>query len=114
MARAWGFDADRIIADITSFIKIIQNKFPETNIYNIAIKPSFERESELREIRGINDGIQALSEELPYLHQLGLYEKLMDDNQIRSDVLLQDGLHLNEEGYKALTALVLTALESRQ
>ena len=109
-----GFDADRIIADIMSFIKIIHNKFPETNIYNIAIKPSFERESELREIRGINDGIQALSEELPYLHQLGLYEKLMDDNQIRSDVLLQDGLHLNEEGYKALTALVLTALESRQ
>jgi lysophospholipase L1-like esterase len=68
----------------------------------------------LKEIRSINDGVQALSEKLPYLHQLGLYEKLMDNNRIRGDVLLQDGLHLNEKGYKALTALVLAALESRQ
>jgi lysophospholipase L1-like esterase len=109
-----GFDADRIVADITSFIQMIHTKFPETKIYNIAIKPSFERESELKEIRSINDGVQALSEKLPYLHQLGLYEKLMDNNRIRGDVLLQDGLHLNEKGYKALTALVLAALESRQ
>jgi lysophospholipase L1-like esterase len=109
-----GFDADRIVADITSFVQMIHNKFPETNIYNIAIKPSFERESELTEIRGINDGVQALSDKLPYLHQLGLYEKLMDDNRIRRDVLLQDGLHLNEKGYKALTALVLAALERKQ
>jgi lysophospholipase L1-like esterase len=43
-----------------------------------------------------------------------LYEKLMDDNRIRRDVLLQDGLHLNEKGYKALTALVLAALERKQ
>jgi lysophospholipase L1-like esterase len=109
-----GFDADRIVADITSFVQMIHNKFPETNIYNIAVKPSFERESELTEIRGINDGVQALSDKLPYLHQLGLYEKLMDDNRIRRDVLLQDGLHLNEKGYKALTALVLAALERKQ
>ena len=95
-----GFDADRIVADITSFIQMIHNKFPETNIYNIAIKPSFERKSELNEISDINDGVQALSDKLPYLHQLGLYEKLMDDNRIRRDVLLQDGLHLNEKGYQ--------------
>jgi lysophospholipase L1-like esterase len=37
----------------------------------------------------------------------------MDGNRIRRDVLLQDGLHLNEKGYKVLTALVLAALESR-
>jgi lysophospholipase L1-like esterase/1-acyl-sn-glycerol-3-phosphate acyltransferase len=109
-----GFDADRIVVDITSFVQMIHNKFPETNIYNIAIKPSFERESELSEILGINAGVQALSDKLPYLHQLGLYEKLMDDNRIRKDVFLQDGLHLNEKGYKALTALVLAALERKQ
>ena len=110
-----GFDANRIVADITSFVKMVHNKFPETNIYNIAIKPSFERKSELTEIRGINNGVQALSEKLPYFHHLGLYEKLIDkDNQIRKEVLLQDGLHLNAKGYKALTALVLEVLERKQ
>ena len=38
----------------------------------------------------------------------------MDDNRIRRDVLLQDGLHLNEKGYKALTELVFSALERKQ
>ena len=108
-----GFDADQIIADISSFIMIIHKKFPTANIYNIAIKPSFEREKELSKIKMINAGIQALSEKLPYLNQLGFYQTLMDSNGIRKDVLLQDGLHLNTKGYEALKELVLSALEKQ-
>jgi lysophospholipase L1-like esterase len=48
----------------------------------------------------------------PYLHQIKLYEALIDQNQqIRSDVLLQDGLHLNKLGYEILKSLVTKALE---
>ena len=92
---------------------IIHKKFPTANIYNIAIKPSFEREKELSKIKMINAGIQALSEKLPYLNQLGFYQTLMDSNGIRKDVLLQDGLHLNTKGYEALKELVLSALEKQ-
>jgi lysophospholipase L1-like esterase len=109
-----GFDATRIVADISSFMEMIHKKFPKANIYNISIKPSFERENELKEIRRINAGVQALADRLPYLHQLHLYEKLMDGNQIRRDVLLQDGLHLNGKGYNALKELVLAALETSE
>ena len=108
-----GLDADQIIERITSFVHMIHDKFPETNIYNIAIKPSFERENELKQIRHINAGVQALADRLPYFHQLGLYDRLMDGNKIRRDVLLQDGLHLNEKGYVELKELVLAALESK-
>jgi lysophospholipase L1-like esterase len=38
----------------------------------------------------------------------------MDGNHIRRDVLLQDGLHLNEKGYQALKELVLAALETSE
>ena len=61
----------------------------------------------------INAGVQGLSEKLPYLNQLGLYQKLVDSNRIRKDMLLQDGLHLNEKGYKVLKELVLSALEKQ-
>ena len=108
-----GFGADQIIAEISSFIQKIHKKFPKANIYNIAIKPSLERKKELSKIKMINAGVQALSEKLPYLNQLGLYQKLVDSNRIRKDMLLQDGLHLNEKGYKVLKELVLSGLEKQ-
>ena len=66
------------------------------------------------EIRHINAGVKALADRLPHVHQLKLYEKLMDGNHIRRDVLLQDGLHLNEKWYQALKELVLAALETSE
>lgn len=106
-----GFDAARIVADITAFVQMIHTKFPKTIIYNISIKPSFERRNEAVEIQKINAGLSALATALPYLHQLPLYEQLMDGENIKKDVLLQDGLHLNQQGYDILKKLVLKGLD---
>lgn len=106
-----GFDAARIVADITVFVQMIHTKFPKTIIYNISIKPSFERRNEAVEIQKINAGLSALATALPYLHQLPLYEQLMDGENIKKDVLLQDGLHLNQQGYDILKKLVLKGLD---
>ena len=53
-----------------------------------------------------------LSMQLCYLNQVKLYEALIDQNQqIRSDVLLQDGLHLNKLGYEILKSQVGKSLK---
>ena len=50
--------------------------------------------------------------QFPHLHQTKLYEALLNENeQIRSDVLLQDGLHLNKLGYEILKSQVDKALK---
>ena len=86
---------------------MVHQKFPSTTIFNISIKPSFERQDLLDVIQQINQGTFALSMQFPYLHQIQLYEALLDENQqIRSDVLLQDGLHLNKIGYEILKSQV--------
>ena len=52
-----------------------------------------------------------LSMQLSYLNQVKFYEFLLDQNQqIRTDVLLQDGLHLNSLGYQILKKQVGKAL----
>ena len=107
-----GLSAKEIINQIQAFILGIHQKFPKTKIFNISIKPSFEREKQLGAIKSINKGILCLSSNLDYLHQINLYESLIDDNKkIRGDVLLQDGLHLNKNGYKILKSHINKALK---
>ena len=107
-----GFSADKIISEISSFIAMIHEKFPETVIYNISIKPSFERKKDLKLIEEINSGVTQLANTLPHFNQLGLYEQLIGkDNQINKEAFLQDCLHLNALGYKLLKTLVLGALD---
>ena len=107
-----GLSAIEIVNQIRIFIQMIHQKFPSTTIFNVSIKPSFERQELLEVIQQINQGTLELSMQLYYLNQVKLYEALIDQNQqIRSDVLLQDGLHLNKLGYEILKSQVGKSLK---
>jgi lysophospholipase L1-like esterase len=109
-----GLSAREIIDQIRAFIEMVHRKFPSAIIFNISIKPSFERQELLELIQQINQGVLEISMQSPYFHQIKLYEALIDQNhQIRSDVLLQDGLHLNKLGYEILKSQVNKAFEKR-
>ncbi|MDC3079464.1 GDSL-type esterase/lipase family protein [Flavobacteriaceae bacterium] len=108
-----GLSASEIVEQIQVFVQRIHIKFPSTTIFNVSLKPSFERQELLEVIQQINQGMLELSMQFYYLHQVKLYEALIDQNQqIRSDVLLQDGLHLNEQGYQILKAQIDKALKN--
>ncbi|MGB2370199.1 MAG: GDSL-type esterase/lipase family protein [Flavobacteriaceae bacterium] len=107
-----GLSAREITDKIQTFIEMVHQKFPSTIIFNISIKPSFERQDLLEVIQQINKGVLDLSMQFSHLHQIKLYEALLNENeQIRSDVLLQDGLHLNKLGYEILKSQVDKALK---
>ena len=102
---------DKIIAQCKALIEAIHQRFPQTKIYHISIKPSLERQEHLHSILAINHAMHNLTKECAYLTQIRLFEALLDLKQnIRKDVLLQDGLHLNTEGYSILKGLVQQAL----
>ena len=108
-----GLSASEIVAQIRVFVQRIHQKFPSTTIFNVSLKPSFERQELLEVIQQINQGMLELSMQLSYLHQVKFYELLIDQNQqIRTDVLLQDGLHLNSLGYQILKKQVSKALNN--
>ena len=104
---------DEIIAQGKALIEAVHQRFPQTKIYHISIKSSLERQEYLHSIQAINRAVYNLTKECSYLTQIRLFEALLDINQnIRKDVLLQDGLHLNTEGYSILKGLVQQALEN--
>ena len=98
--------SEEIIFKIKKFVEKINNKYPNTKIGYITIKPSIERENKLLEIRQINRGIKLITNDFPNLIYVDVYNKLLNKGKVTSKFLLQDGLHLNKEGYKILTNAV--------
>ena len=97
---------EEIIFKIKKFVQKINKKYPNTNIGYITIKPSVERKNKLSDIKKINKGVKLIANDLPNLVYIDVYNKLLDKGKVTSKFLLQDGLHLNKEGYKVLTRAV--------
>ena len=97
---------DEVIFKIKKFVEKINKKYPNTNIGYITIKPSVERKNKLSDIKKINKGIKLIANDFPNLVYIDVYNKLLDKGKVTSKFLLQDGLHLNKEGYKVLTRAV--------
>lgn len=97
-----GFTASKIVAEIVSFIDRVQAQFPNTKILNISIKPSFERQHELKKIKEINAQLGEKIETLHNVYQVDFYESLLKNKRINEVYFLQDGLHLSAEGYQVL------------
>ena len=97
---------DEVIFKIKKFVEKINKKYPNTNIGYITIKPSVERKNKLSDIKKINKGIKLIANDFPNLVYIDIYNKLLDKGKVTSKFLLQDGLHLNKEGYKVLTRAV--------
>ena len=97
---------EEVIFKIKKFVEKINEKYPNTNIGYITIKPSVERKNKLSDIKKINKGVKLIANDIPNLVYIDVYNKLLDKGKVTSKFLLQDGLHLNKEGYKVLTRAV--------
>ena len=97
---------EEVIFKIKKFVEKINEKYPNTNIGYITIKPSVERKNKLSDIKKINKGVKLIANNFPNLVYIDIYNKLLDKGKVTSKFLLQDGLHLNKEGYKVLTRAV--------
>ena len=96
------YSAEKISQKIIEFFKKITERFPNTSIINLSIKPSFERIKDIEKIEKINSLINTESKTNNKLIQLEIYNELMIENKINSDLYLQDGLHLNTKGYEII------------
>ena len=60
----------------------------------------------MSDIKKINKGVKLIANDFPNLVYIDVYNKLLDKGKVTSKFLLQDGLHLNKEGYRILTKAV--------
>ena len=103
-----GKSVDQVFVDFEVLFKRIRHELPEAEVYFIAIKPSVKRWKQWQVMDQAN---QKIREELGK-HESGRYRFVdiatpmlgAEDGVISQKWFIDDGLHLNDEGYKLWTA----------
>jgi lysophospholipase L1-like esterase len=104
---ASGKTPEQVLEDWKALAKKIHDALPKTRVLFIATKPTIRRWAMIDRQKKLNE---LVAEHVKSDKRLGIIETgaafLGPDGKPREDLLLKDGLHLNPDGYKILTALV--------
>ncbi len=95
-----GRAADQVVVDFREFVARVRKDLPHTAIVYITIKPSTSRWKLWPQMRAANDGIAAWSKTQKDVRVVDVATRMLDANgQPRSELLLEDGLHMRLAGY---------------
>jgi lysophospholipase L1-like esterase len=109
---AAGKSPERVARDFRRFVEIVHQLLPATRIYYLPIKPSVARWKLWPQMQEANALIAHLCDNDERLEYIDTATPMLgDDGQPRKDLLIDDGLHLNAEGYRVWTTIVHPYLE---
>ncbi len=95
-----GASAAEVAAAFDRFVQLVRQRLPETRIAFIAIKPSPSRLQMMGEMKKANELIREQAASDDRLEYVDVFTPMLDaDGQPRSELFLDDALHLNEDGY---------------
>ena len=99
---------EQVAGDFREFTKLLFDELPKTRLIVFPGKPSTKRWEIVDRVRKLNDLLwtEARADDRITLLD-GAFDLMLDDQgAVREDLFVEDGLHLNEEGYKLWTGLV--------
>jgi lysophospholipase L1-like esterase len=112
---AKGKTAKRVAADFRIFVKTVRGKLPQANILFIAIKPSIKRWNLSETMQVANREIQSVCDDDDRLSFVDIWKPMLgDDGRPRAELFAKDGLHLNGDGYKLWTSVLVPHLQKSQ
>jgi lysophospholipase L1-like esterase len=95
-----GKTPDQVLQDYKALVELGRSDFPDAEFIFISIKPSKRRWSKWPIMAEANRMVREYAERHPNLAYADLATPLLDDNGSPKDVFVEDGLHLNEQGYR--------------
>lgn len=97
---AKGTTAEQVFEEFKTFVGKVRPGLPDAEILYISIKPSIARWNLWDEMNRANGLIEAYCSENESLSYVDLGKTILgEDGKPRADLLMQDGLHLNNDGY---------------
>jgi len=110
---AAGKSPETVLDDYQQFVAAVHKKLPKTRIVYVAIKPSLKRWKLVERIRQANGLIQAEAAKDERLVFVDIDRPMIgSDGKPRAELFKDDGLHLNEAGYKLWSDLVRPHLKA--
>jgi len=109
---AAGKSPQQVFEDFEAFLKVLQDRLPETNMIYLPIKPSIARWQLWPQMRETNARVEKLADEDLKIFYVNIATPMLaPDGRPRPELFLSDGLHMNEKGYALWDELLWAALQ---
>jgi hypothetical protein len=97
----------QVFASFSELVELVHRALPDTRIVFVSIKPSLQRWALADRMRETNELVRALSKRDALVEFVDVWPTMLGpDGRPRADFLLEDGLHLSRDGYRAWADLV--------
>lgn len=107
---AAGRSPEQVLADTRALVARLQRELPTSTIAIIAAKPSLQRWYLRDDYQKLNAGFRALAAQHEQVQFVDVWSRLVDDDgQVRPELYMSDGLHLNKRGYRIYSAALRAA-----
>ncbi len=109
-----GKSPQQVFSDFKKFVNKIHDSLQETRILFIAIKPSISRWDKVNPMRQANEMIQTYCRKHPRLFYVDIDTPMIgEDGKPKEQLFLEDGLHLNQKGYRLWTQKIRPFLKNK-
>ena len=110
---AAGKQPAEILAEYRDFVDHLKERLPNTDVYFIAVKPSVRRAHLWSTMVEVNDALQALADEHDHVQFLDTSTPMLsEDGTVMDGLLVEDGLHMNANGYAIWADVIKPVLMS--
>jgi lysophospholipase L1-like esterase len=109
---AAGKSPQRVVADFQEFVSKVHGALPDARILYVSIRPSVARWHLWGRQWFTNELIRKYADADSTVDYIDVVPALLGpDGRPRADLLVADRLHLNDDGYRAWTAVIRPAVE---
>ena len=92
--------AETVVKRFSELFELIRNRMPDIPVVCVSIKPSPSRERLLPAMMLANKTIKEFLKTKPHTAFADVFSEMMSsDGKIRTDIFLEDKLHMNAKGY---------------
>lgn len=102
-----GKTPEQVFGDFRSLVQRIHDVLPETRVAFIAVKPSVARWRIEAEVRETNERVKGLADADPRIDYIDIFTPMLGaEGTPRPELFVEDGLHLNPQGYSLWASVV--------
>ena len=107
-----GATPETVFQSFKTFVKIIETKLPRTKILYISMKPSVARWNLWEKYQEGEKLMKKYIDGKPKIEYMDSSFSMLEKNgEVKKDIFIEDGLHMNAKGYEGWTQQILPMLE---
>lgn len=109
---ATGTGSAALTAELKTFTQRVHAQLPDTNIYILSVKPSPLRMKLWPKMQVVNAARQQFARQAERVFYIDVSQDMFaEDGSLRTDIFLEDNLHMSQSGYALWTKRIKAHLE---